>query len=153
MVISVITLSAQFDWALRYTNAPGNLTWPFLFFGYAWTSAFKGSYITVGLFTLLLSFATFIVNILPFRGGLTTGKKKIIHFEWIGALVVMAICEVIVFATFLAGANTTDFYDGVAKKLAQTYLPINIIDALFWVWGLMTLKYTSGDVVRDNIMK
>lgn len=41
----------------------------------------------------------------------------------------------------------------MAKKLAQTYLPINVIDALFWIWGLMTLKYTSGDVVRDNIMK
>jgi len=41
----------------------------------------------------------------------------------------------------------------VAKKLATTYLPINVIDAIFWVWGLMTLKYTVGDVVRDNIMR
>lgn len=92
MVVSAITLFAQFDWAQRYTNAPGNLVWPFLFFGYDWTSAFKGSYITVGVFTLLISFATFLVNILPFRGGLTTGKKKIINLEWIGALVLMAIC-------------------------------------------------------------
>lgn len=40
----------------------------------------------------------------------------------------------------------------MAKKLAQTYLPINFIDAVFWVWGLLTLKYTSGDVVREGIM-
>lgn len=92
MVVSAMTLFGEFDWALRYTNAPGNLVWPFLFFGYSWTEAFRGSYITVGVFTLLISLATFIVNLFPLRGGLTTGKKKIIHFEWIGALVLMAIC-------------------------------------------------------------
>jgi len=48
--------------------------------GYAWTNTFKGSYITVGIFTLLISLLTFIVNILPLRGGLTTGKRKIIHY-------------------------------------------------------------------------
>lgn len=152
MAVSAMTLFGEFDWGLRYANAPGNFVWPFLFFGYAWTNAFKGSYITVGVFTLLISLATFIVNVLPLRGGLTSGKKKIIHFEWIGALILMAVCEIVVFATYLGGANTTDFMDQIAKKLAQTYLPINIIDALFWIWGLLTLKYTSGDTVRDNIM-
>lgn len=57
------------------------------------------------------------------------------------------------FATYLTGSNANEFNDVVAKKLAQTYLPINIIDALFWTWGILTLKYTSGDVVRDNIMQ
>lgn len=64
----------------------------------------------------------------------------------------MVICEIIVFATYLAGADANTFSDIVAKKLAQTYLPINIIDGLFWFWGLMTLN-TSGDLVRENIMK
>jgi len=65
----------------------------------------------------------------------------------------MAVCEIIVFATYLGGANANEFNDTIAKKLAQTYLPINFIDAIFWIWGLLTLKYTSGDTVRDNIMK
>lgn len=52
----------------------------------------------------------------------------------------------------MAGADANTFNDMIAKKLAQTYLPINIIDAIFWFWGLMTLNMT-GDVVRDNIMK
>lgn len=41
----------------------------------------------------------------------------------------------------------------VAKKLAQTYLPINLLDAVLWIWGIATLSYTTGDHVRDNIMK
>lgn len=92
IVVSVMTLFGEFDWSLRYTNAPGNLVWPFLFLAYDWTPAFKGSYITVGVITLLISLATFIVNLLPLRGGLTSGKKNIIHYEWLAALILMAVC-------------------------------------------------------------
>lgn len=79
MIVSAIALFGEFDWALRYTNAPGNLVWPFLFFGYSWTQAFQGSYITVGILTLITSLATFIVNILTLKVGLTTGIRKIIQ--------------------------------------------------------------------------
>jgi hypothetical protein len=41
----------------------------------------------------------------------------------------------------------------VAKKLALTYLPINLLDGILWIWGIATLSYTTGDNVRDNIMK
>jgi len=91
IIVSVMTLFGPFDWALRYTNAPGNLVWPFLFFQ-QWTNDFQGAYITVGLFTLLITIVTFIVNALPLSNGLTVMKKNIIHYEWIGALVLMAIC-------------------------------------------------------------
>lgn len=57
------------------------------------------------------------------------------------------------FATYLSSSNANEYNDVVAKKLAQTYLPINIIDAIFWTWGILTLKYTSGDVIRENIMQ
>lgn len=79
IILSVMTLFGPFDWALRYTNAPGNLVWPFLFFA-PWESAFRGSYVTVGILTLLITICTFIVNALPLAGGLTITKKKIIHF-------------------------------------------------------------------------
>lgn len=91
IIVSIMTLFGPFDWALRYTNAPGNLVWPFLFFQ-QWTNYFQGGYITVAVLTLLITIATFVVNILPLTGGLTVGKKKIIHFEWIGSLVIMLIC-------------------------------------------------------------
>lgn len=39
----------------------------------------------------------------------------------------------------------------MGKKLAQTFLPVNIIDGMFWLWGLATLKLHRGDV-RDGII-
>ena len=41
--------------------------------------------------------------------------------------------------------------DMVAKKALQTFFPINIIDAVFWIWGMLTLRQ-SGDTVREGIM-
>jgi hypothetical protein len=43
--------------------------------------------------------------------------------------------------------------DYVAKKLAQTFLPINVIDMIFWIWGLLTLKYIGSDAIRQQIME
>lgn len=147
-----MNLFGEFYWAIRYTNAPGNLVWPFLFFGFSWTSKFNGSYITVGIITLFISLGTFIANILPLRGGPTTLKSKIINYAWIGSLILMGICELIVFVTYLSSSDGTDFNDYIAKKLAQIYLPINFIDAIFWVFGKLTTKYDTGDTVRGNIM-
>lgn len=64
----------------------------------------------------------------------------------------MGICELIVFVTYLSSSDGTDFNDYIAKKLAQIYLPINFIDAIFWVFGKLTTKYDTGDTVRGNIM-
>ena len=41
----------------------------------------------------------------------------------------------------------------VAKKLLQTYFPINIIDAVFWIYGMLTLRHTGGDIIREGIME
>lgn len=63
----------------------------------------------------------------------------------------MAICLIIVFAVFMSASSSSTFYDEVGKKLAQTFLPVNIIDGMFWLWGLATLKLHRGDV-RDGII-
>lgn len=74
-----MVIFGPFDWILRYANAPGNLVWPFLFFPFQWTSAFQGSYIAVGVFTLLITITTFVVNALTLRGGTTANKIRIIR--------------------------------------------------------------------------
>ena len=63
----------------------------------------------------------------------------------------MGICLIIVFAVYMSASNESHFYDEVGKKLAQTYLPVNIIDGIFWIWGLATLQLHRGDV-RDGII-
>lgn len=64
----------------------------------------------------------------------------------------MAICLIIVLAVYLSGREASTFKDQVAKKLAHTFFPINIIDGLFWIWGLVTIEHAKGDVVRDDII-
>jgi hypothetical protein len=64
IIVSVLTLLGPFDWALRYSNSPGNLVWPFMFFQ-SWTSSFKNPYIAVGIISLLISIIIFIANTLP----------------------------------------------------------------------------------------
>lgn len=38
LALTPMIMMGPFDWALRYTNAPANLVWPFLFFGFAWST-------------------------------------------------------------------------------------------------------------------
>ena len=82
---------------------------------------------------------------------MTKPIRKIIKFEWIGALIMMGVCIIIVFAVYMSASSNSTFNDEVGKKLAQTFLPVNIIDGIFWIWGLATLKLHRGDV-RDGII-
>ena len=54
---------------------------------------------------------------------------------------------------YLSNTEASDYEDMVAKKLLQTFFPINIIDGLFWIWGILTLRYSRGDSVREGIME
>lgn len=76
----------------RYSNTPGNAVWIFLFFGFQWTSSFSGGNITIGLFNLLISLSSLIVNLVPMLTGMTTRMKKILFFQWISGLALMLIC-------------------------------------------------------------
>lgn len=71
----------------------------------------------------------------------TIWVKKIIVGEWAIGLLLMIICEIIALATFFQNGNTTDYTDKVAQKLLQLFLAVNVVELLFWVLGLMTLKY------------
>lgn len=78
--------------------------------------------------------------------------RKLIRIEWIISIGLVAVCIIIVFAVYISASEATTFWDEVGKKLAQTYFPASIIDAIFWIWGLSTLKFHKGDTVRDGIM-
>ena len=64
----------------------------------------------------------------------------------------MLICEIIAIGIYLGNSDLSGFEDIVAKKLLQTYLPVNVIDGLFWIYGLLTLAYANGDKIRDMLI-
>lgn len=53
---------------------------------------------------------------------------------------------------YLSNSDKESFNDLVAKKLLQTFLPINALDAIFWIYGLLTLAYANGDKIRDILI-
>ena len=53
---------------------------------------------------------------------------------------------------YVSGAEDNTATDMVAKKLAQIYLPVNIIDALFWIYGLITLRIKSQDNIYESAL-
>ena len=89
----MIIIKGLLEVSQRYSNTPGNSVWVFLFFGFGWTSYFQGGLITIGVFNLLISLSSLIVNLVPLvTGGITSKMKKILFIQWIVALVLMLIC-------------------------------------------------------------
>jgi hypothetical protein len=54
-----------------------------------------------------------------------------------------------VFMGYVGGDNN-QAVDVIAKKLAQIYLPINVIDAIFWVFGFISLRINIGDNIHEE---
>ena len=71
-----------------------------MFLSYNWTSLFQARMIVIGVIMLLISLTTFIANIISAIKGTTTGVKKIIVAQWILALILMIISEIIAIATY-----------------------------------------------------
>ena len=78
IALTPMIIFGKFEWSQRYSNAPGNLTWPFLFLGFGWTDSFKGAFIAIGLLLLGLSLATFGVHMVPSLRGMNSSTKKMI---------------------------------------------------------------------------
>jgi hypothetical protein len=47
------------------------------------------------------------------------------------------------------GGGNDSMPDIVAKKLAQVYLIVNLIDGLFWFYSMMTLRIHVGDTIHE----
>ena len=73
--------------------------------------------IAIGVLNLLISLSSAIVNIVPFFLGLTTKMKKILLFQWIGAQILMIICEIIAIAVYLSNSDVLVFNDVVGIRL------------------------------------
>ena len=100
-------MKLPFELSQRYTNTPGNAVWIFLFFGFGWTHLFAGSLITIGIFNLIITLSSIIINLLPFFIGMTSNMKKILLFQWLAAIGLMLICEIIALAVFLSNSDAS----------------------------------------------
>ena len=86
-----MTLFTKYDFGIRYTNGPGNLTWVFLFFSFPWTGIFQKFYIVAGVLNLLITISMLSVHVVFMMAKFNPNIKKIIHYVWLGSLAAMIV--------------------------------------------------------------
>ena len=108
----------------------------------------------IGILCLIISLTSFLVNLFAAFQGTTTTMKKIIVVQWIFALLLMVANEVMAIIDYLAntGNDNESYHQILGKTLLAIFIPVNILDILFWLWGLLTLTYENGDKIRDALM-
>ncbi len=72
---------------------------------------------------------------------MSTKLKKIIVFQWVFGLILMTINEIIAIATYFEQSKSEDYNDRTCRNILLIFIVVNILDFLFWLFGLMTLHY------------
>lgn len=63
----------------------------------------------------------------------------------------MLVFEGLSIAKLISNDFPETFYYIGAKRMLYIFMIGNLIDVLFWGWGLLTLRVESGDVVREGL--
>lgn len=82
---------ARYDFAIRYTNAPGNMVWPFLFLSFSWSPEVKSYYMFVGVVSQIITIAVLSSNLLHWYSSFSGNLRAAIFYTWVGSLLLMAI--------------------------------------------------------------
>jgi hypothetical protein len=100
-------------WVQRFTNSPGNLVWPVLFFYVAvfWSQPYRWTLVGVGLGTLAVSLLTFVVNVVAGCKGISTTMKSFIKCAWITDLLLMLAAEGVIAWLYVFSRNNNQFSD------------------------------------------
>lgn len=154
ILVAMMILICGLYWVQKYTNSPGNLAWAYMFLTVSWADVPHLRYflLGIGIAYLVISIFTFLININSLCGGITTTSKRCLKCWWIFVIVLMVVFEVIALIGYLGRRSTGEFYDIGANRLLQMFLVGNLIDLLFWLWGLMALRYENGDLIREELI-
>lgn len=91
IVTGLLTMYSKYDFGIRYTNAPGNFVWVFLFFAFDWTRRYKTLYIPVAIINLIISLSNLGTHLsFQFFNG-PSNIKRLIYLLWIASLIAMVI--------------------------------------------------------------
>ena len=148
---ALMILFMPFFWVQRFTNSPGSAVWPFLFFIFASQTSHVVIMVLIGLLSLISNVLTWSTNGLALLNGVSTTLKKILWVTVIISLVFTVICEIMaLFIVFTV--PTVDFKHTLVKSMLESFLLVNFVDLVFWFFGMMSLNYENGDVVRDGLL-
>ena len=118
--------------------------------GFVWSDKFHLPMLLIGIAQGVISMITLFTNLVTCSGP-TVRTKKLLMGGWIFGLLLMVGCEVYAILTYLQVGKMTDYKDIKAKKTLAIFIVVNVLDLLFWLWGLKTLGYENGDPVRGQL--
>ena len=151
VVISLLIICCNLSWGQRYSNSPGNIVWAILFLHKVWPGNYYLPLLIIGIAYAAISLSSLFVNFMTCNS-LSSMTKKIVYGQWIFSILVMIAAEIYAAIFYFTQAKApTDFIEDQARKLLAVFIIVNIIDLLFWIWGMKTLAYENGDRVRDDL--
>jgi hypothetical protein len=150
IIISFVILLMRLAWGQRYTNAPGNITWPLLFLVYQWSSKFFAYMLIIGIGTALVCVLTLFLHLFTFIKT-STSTKRVLTIGWGFCIGVLLALEGLAVVIYLISGNVSEYIDVYAKITLTVFIVVNILDVLFWIWGMKTLDHEKGDQVRDTL--
>lgn len=125
--------------------------WVFLFIGFDWSAHYKPFYIPVAILNLIITISNLSSHLFYLLSNFNTNIKRTIYLVWLGSLLLMIITEIMVFFAYLTGgSDDNSIVNVIAKKLAQTFLFVNVVDACFWGYGLIGLGIQIGDSIHEE---
>ena len=102
--------------------------------------------------TAFISVSTLVINIVSLITGITPTIKKAILISWISNLVFMVLCILLTLVSFLNNYFLKKYASEILSNVSLKYILVSIIDLGMWIWGLLTLTYENGDLIRNVIL-
>jgi hypothetical protein len=137
-------------WGQRYTNAPGNITWPLLFLIYQWNFSYLFYMWVIGIVTAVVCVLTLFLHLFTFIKT-STSTKKVLTIGWGLCIGLLLLLEGLAVFVYIISDDPVEYIDVYAKTTLTIFIAVNLLDVLFWIWGLKTLDYEKGDQVRDTV--
>ena len=148
LTISVMLILLPFLFIQKYSNSPGNIVWPILFFGYSYAPAYIAGMIIIGLITLLISLWSLVTNLYSCCYPLTTKYLSCQKWQFRICLFLMLVCEVIGVFFYLVNDESNNKENIIARTVLLIFIVVNMLDFLFWVYGYCGMDYEKGDNIR-----
>lgn len=73
------------------------------------------------------------------------------YYQWIISIVLLAICGVMAFVVYISNVRKNGYEAVMANKLCEIFIGVNIVDIIFWLWGLFIIKDQFGLTMRESL--
>ena len=152
IVVNGMILFGPFFWVQRYSNSPGNVVWIFMFLLFSWNPAYTTLMTVIAIIAIIISLLTLTINLIVALTGITTTIKRAVSICWAIGMILMLVNEVIAIAAYIENSKYSSYKDMEAKKVLLFFVILNIVELVFWGFGLYTLRTENGDMVRDSLL-